>query len=159
MPFHDKIRMYREDGISRDDHGKDGTGMTGPQVRTGAERNGTILLVEDSDVVREVIARMLENGGFDVHKASGGEKALSLLRSGDVPFDLLLIDVVMPEMSGVELADRVASEHPETRILFMTGHSDDMVSGKGMLGGNREYIGKPFSQGEILEKVRVILSR
>ena len=143
----------------RDIHGKDGTDMTESRVRTGAERNGTILLVEDSDVVREVIARMLENGGFHVHKASGGEKALALLRSGDVPFDLLLIDVVMPEMGGVELADMVASEHPETPILFMTGHSDEIVSGKGILGGNREYIGKPFSQGEILKKVRAILSR
>ena len=143
----------------RDIHGKDGTGMTEPKTRTSSARNGTILLVEDSDVVREVIARMLKNGGLDVHKASGGENALSLLRSGDVKFDLLLIDVVMPEMGGVELADKVASERPEARILFMTGHSDEIVSGKGILGRNRDYIGKPFSQEEILKKVREILSR
>jgi len=150
--------MYREDGKFRDIHGKEGTSMTEPRARTGAERSGTILLVEDSDAVRELVARMLENGGFDVHKASDGERALSLLRSGDVPFDLLLIDVVMPEMGGVELADMVASEHPESRILFMTGHSDEIVSGKGILGKGREYIGKPFSQEDLLKKVRGILS-
>lgn len=151
--------MYREDVTIRDIHGKEGTGMKEPRARAGAGRSGTILLVEDSDVVRELVARMLENGGFNVHKASGGERALSLLRSGDMPFDLLLIDVVMPEMGGVELADKVASEQPDARILFMTGHSDEIVSGKGILGGNREYIGKPFSQEDILKKVRMILSR
>jgi len=129
-----------------------------PQGRQGDGRNRTILLVEDSDVVREVIARMLEDVGFTVLKASGGEEALSLSRRGDVPFDLLLTDIVMPEVSGVELADRVAAERPDARILFMTGYTDDIVLREGVLDKNREYIGKPFTQMEIVKKVREILS-
>ena len=129
-----------------------------PQGRQGDGRNRTILLVEDSDVVREVIARMLEDVGFTVLKASGGEEALSLTRRGDVPFDLLLTDIVMPEVSGVELADRVAAERPDARILFMTGYTDDIVLREGVLDKNREYIGKPFTQMEIVKKVREILS-
>ena len=121
-------------------------------------RSGTILLVEDSDVVREVIARMLEESGFTVLKASGGEEALALSRRGDVPFDLLLTDIVMPEIGGVELADRVAAERPDARILFMTGYAEEAVLREEVLGRNREYIGKPFSQTEIVEKVQEILS-
>lgn len=121
-------------------------------------RSGTILLVEDSDVVREVVARMLEAGGFTVLKASSGEEALTLSRGGGVPFDLLLTDIVMPGMGGVELADRLAAEQPGARILFMTGYADDIVMREGILGKNRKYIWKPFSQMEIVEKVREILS-
>ncbi|MFA5808181.1 MAG: response regulator [bacterium] len=121
-------------------------------------RSGTILLVEDSDVVREVIARMLEDVGFTVLKASGGEEALSLSRRGDVPFDLLLTDIVMPEMGGVELADRVAAEQPGARILFMTGYAEEVVVNEGILGKHRECIGKPFTQEQITKRVRKILS-
>ncbi len=121
-------------------------------------RRRTILLVEDSDVVREVIARMLEAGGFTVLKASSGEEALSLSRGGDAPFDLLLTDIVMPGMGGVELADRVAAERPEARILFMTGYADDTVMREEIFGKHRKHIWKPFSQTEIVKKAREILS-
>ena len=128
-----------------------------PVGRDRDGRSGTILLVEDSDVVREVIVRMLDAGGFSVIPASGGEEALSISRRGGVSFDLLLTDIVMPEMSGVELADRMERERPGTRILFMTGYAEEAVVNEGILGKQRECIGKPFSQEQITRRVRKIL--
>jgi len=120
-------------------------------------RSGTILLVEDSDVVRDVIARMLEERGFTVLPASSGEDALSISRRREASFDLLLTDIVMPEMSGVELADRLERERPDVRILFMTGYAEEAVVNEGILGKHRECIGKPFTREQITKRVRKLL--
>ena len=120
-------------------------------------RSGTVLLVEDSDVVRDLVANMLEGGGLTVLQASGGEEAMALARRGDAPIDLLLTDIVMPGMSGVELADRLERERPGMRILFMTGYAEEIVVNEGILGKHRECIGKPFTQEQITTKVRNIL--
>lgn len=129
-----------------------------PVGRDKDGRSGTILLVEDSDVVRDVIARMLEESGFTVLPASCGEDALSISRRKDVPIALLLTDIVMPEMSGVELADRMERERPDMRILFMTGYAEGFVVNEGFLERHRGCIGKPFSQEQITKRVRNILS-
>jgi CheY-like chemotaxis protein len=126
--------------------------------REGDGRGGTVLLVEDSDAVRAVVANMLESGGLTVLQASGGEEALAMARQGGAPIDLLLTDIVMPEMSGVELADRLERERPDTRILFMTGYAEELVMNEGILGKHRECIGKPFTQEQITKRVRKILS-
>ena len=120
-------------------------------------RSGTVLLVEDSDVVRDVVAHMLKSGGLTVLQASGGEEALALARRRDAPIDLLLTDIVMPEMSGVELADRMEQERPDMRILFMTGYAEAVVVNEGILGKRRECIGKPFTIEQITKRVRKIL--
>ena len=105
-----------------------------PAGRDKDGRGGTVLLVEDSDVVRDVVASMLEGGGLTVLQASGGEEALALARRGDTPIDLLLTDIVMPGMSGAELADRLERERPDVRILFMTGYAEEVVVNEGILG-------------------------
>jgi CheY-like chemotaxis protein len=121
-------------------------------------RGGTVLLVEDSDVVRNLVATMLKGGGLTVLQASGGEEALALARRGDAPIDILLTDIVMPGMTGVELADRLERERPDVRILFMTGYAEEIVVNEGILGKDRECIGKPFTQDQITKRVRKILS-
>ena len=120
-------------------------------------RGGTVLLVEDADVVRDLVANMLESGGLTVLQASGGEEALAVSRRGDAPIDLLLTDIVMPEMSGVELADLLERERPDMRILFMTGYAEEGAVKVGILGKHRECIGKPFTQEQITKRVREIL--
>jgi len=155
--FHDKISYYPNDRICRDIPGKDGTGTMEPEGRDKDGPSGTVLLVEDSDVVRDVVANMLESGGLTVLQASGGEEALALVRRGDTPIDLLLTDIVMPKMSGVELADRLERERPDVRILFMTGYAEEVVVNEGILGKHRECIGKPFNQVQITKRVRKIL--
>jgi hypothetical protein len=126
--------------------------------REGDGKSGAILLVEDSDVVRDVVASMLEGGGLTVVQASGGEEALALARRGDEPIALLLTDIVMPGMSGVELADRMERELPGMRVLFMTGYAEEVVVNQGIPGRHRECIGKPFTQEQITKRVREILS-
>jgi CheY-like chemotaxis protein len=126
--------------------------------REGDGKSGAILLVEDSDVVRDVVASMLEGGGLTVVQASGGEEALALACRGDEPIALLLTDIVMPGMSGVELADRMERELPGMRVLFMTGYAEEVVVNQGIPGRYREYIGKPFTQEQITKRVREILS-
>ena len=128
-----------------------------PKGRKKDGRSGTVLLVEDSDLVRDVVANMLESDGLTVLQASGGEEALALARRGDAPIDLLLTDIVMPEMSGVELADRLERERPGMRILFMTGYAEEAVVKEGILGKHRECIGKPFTQEQITKRVRELL--
>jgi two-component system cell cycle sensor histidine kinase/response regulator CckA len=129
-----------------------------PVGRDKDGRSGTVLLVEDSDTVRTVVANMLESGGLTVLQAPGGEEALALARRGDAPIDLLLTDIAMPEMSGVELADRLERERPDVRILFMTGYAEEAVVNEGILGKHRECIGKPFTPEQITKRVRKILS-
>lgn len=130
-----------------------------PGSEARAVLEGTVLLVEDSDVVRDVIVRMLEAGGFSVLTASCGEGALSISRRKDVQIDLLVTDIVMPEVSGLELADRFSEERPGVPILFMTGFSEEAVDGKGISGENRGWILKPFTLEEIVARARKILSR
>jgi CheY-like chemotaxis protein len=129
----------------------------GPVGRGKDGRSGTVLLVEDSGVVRDVVACMLESDGLTVLQAPGGEEALALARQGDAPIDLLLTDIVMPGMSGVELADRLERERPDLRILFMTGYAEEVVVREEILGKHRECIGKPFTQEQITKRVREIL--
>ncbi len=129
-----------------------------PAGRDKEGRGGTVLLVEDSDVVRNIVATMLEGGGITVLQAPGGEEALALARRGDTSIDLLLTDIVMPGMAGVELADRLERERPDVRILFMTGYTEEVVVNEGSLGKHRECIGKPFTQDQITKRVRKILS-
>jgi len=128
-----------------------------PRERAG--RDVTILLAEDSDVVREVIARMLENSGFNVIQASCGEDALSISRAASLSIDLLLTDIVMPNMSGLELAGLISHERPGVPIIFMTGYSEEAIDGKGISGENRDWIPKPFTQEEIAGKAWKMLSR
>lgn len=153
-----RYRIYPQDRSYRDTSGKDGTGTMEPAGRDKEGRGGTVLLVEDSDVVRDVVATMLEGGGLTVLQASGGEEALVLARRGDTSIDLLLTDIVMPGMAGVELADRLERERPDVRILFMTGYAEEVVVNEGSLGKHRECIGKPFTQDQITKRVRKILS-
>lgn len=116
-----------------------------------------ILLVEDSDIVRAVVARMLTECGFAVIEAPGPKEALAVLRREDTPLGLLLTDIVMPESSGIELAERAERLRPGLRILLMTGYSEEAAEGRG-IGGTREWIAKPFTQEQIVAKVRNILS-
>ncbi|HEV8431166.1 MAG TPA: response regulator [Pyrinomonadaceae bacterium] len=117
----------------------------------------TILLVEDEDIVRGLARQILEQAGYQVHDASGGEEALRLCRELTEPIHLLLTDVVMPETSGKEIAQRLASLRPEARVLFMSGYTDDAIVHHGVLDSNVEFIQKPFTPVALARKVREVL--
>jgi nitrogen-specific signal transduction histidine kinase/CheY-like chemotaxis protein len=120
---------------------------------TGTE---TILLAEDATAVRVAARQILERFGYTVLEAANGADALSAAQHG-AAIDLLLTDVVMPEMSGRELVDRFAKLRPETRVLFMSGYTDDAIVRHGVLGPGTAYLQKPFSPDTLGRKVREVL--
>jgi two-component system, cell cycle sensor histidine kinase and response regulator CckA len=121
-------------------------------------RGRRILLVEDEDAVRAVATRVLAGAGYTVVEASGGAQALTLMGTdGEGPFDLLLTDLAMPEMSGVQLAAEARGSYPSMRHLYMTGYSDEMVSRNGRLGWDSPVLEKPFNAAELLRKVKMAI--
>jgi signal transduction histidine kinase len=117
----------------------------------GTER---ILLVEDEEIVRELVREILVGEGYDVLVATNGEEALRI--SSTRPFDLLVTDIVMPKMSGKELAARLRRSRPDLRIVCMSGYAYDAVGGDGLTPGDG-FIQKPFSARELATTVRATL--
>jgi CheY-like chemotaxis protein len=114
----------------------------------------TILVVEDEDEIRHLVVRILSNNGFQALSASRGAQALTIV--GQHRCDLLLTDVVMPEMSGPQLAQRVRQDHPGLPVLFMSGYSDGLLASRGDVDGN-DLIQKPFTASELLHRVDAVL--
>jgi len=118
-----------------------------------AQVSRTILLVEDNEMVRTMVAAMLRAIGHRVTAAGGPEEAISLCGSPETKFDLLLTDVVMPVMSGKELRDRVKALIPGIRVLFMSGYTADVIIGVGGLEEEAHFIQKPFGPQDLARKI------
>ncbi len=112
------------------------------------------MLVEDDESVRDLVRIMLEAKGYNVLAAAGAEEAERIC-TDDV--DLLLTDVVMPEVNGRALAERLSLTSPSMRILFMSGYSDEAVYRHGELSPNAAFIEKPFTDRTLARKVREVL--
>jgi two-component system cell cycle sensor histidine kinase/response regulator CckA len=128
----------------------------GDDVRM-SEGTETILLVEDDETVRKFVNEVLESNGYRLLVAPNGVAALSICAQYEEPIHLLLTDVVMPEMSGRELADRLASQHPEMKVLYMSGYTDDVIVHHGVLDEGTAFIQKPFAADVLARKVREVL--
>jgi CheY-like chemotaxis protein len=120
----------------------------------GAE---TILVVEDEPAILLLAERVLQHAGYAVLTAGNGEEALSVLDGHIGPIHLLLTDVVMPGISGSELAARVADAHPEIKVLFTTGHTQQALLQLGVLNKDSHFIGKPYEVSELTRKVAEVL--
>lgn len=114
----------------------------------------TVMLVEDEDSLRESIADFLSSHGYKVLQASGAAAALELLRSQSERIDILLTDVVMPLMSGRQLAEAALLESPSTRVVYMSGYTDDAVVRHGVLQANVAFLQKPFRLADLATKLR-----
>lgn len=110
---------------------------------------GTILVVDDQDVVRDVIKLTLQSAGYTVLEARSPKVAIELARETKA-IDLLVTDIVMPEMDAFELAERIATEIPGVRILYTSGYTDAAAEGP--------FIQKPFTPQQLVEKVSAVLS-
>jgi CheY-like chemotaxis protein len=117
----------------------------------------TVLLVEDEEQVRHLTRTLLARQGYRVLEASSGRSALTLAREHRERIDLLLTDVVMPQMSGPDLAKAVRSSHPEIRVLFMSGYTDTAVNLQGTLPPGTPFVQKPFTSGGLQRRVREAL--
>jgi two-component system, cell cycle sensor histidine kinase and response regulator CckA len=120
-------------------------------------RGETVLLVEDEDTLRAVVKRMLTTGGYQVLEASNGAAALRLARTAGTRIDLVVSDIVMPQMSGRELARQLSAERPALPVLFMTGYSEEAAVD--LQAGSPRVIQKPFGGAALLSKVRRLLDQ
>jgi CheY-like chemotaxis protein len=129
-----------------------------PQPRTTKARGeGTVLVVEDDDVLRPLVAMMLEDAGYTVIAADSGADALMRVEQRGMPVDLLVTDVVMPQMNGREVADRLRKCAPRMAVVYMTGYTDDFITRR-VLERDSLIIQKPFSMDLLLEKVGAALA-
>lgn len=124
--------------------------------RRDADRKGTILLVEDDGGVRRVTLRILEAAGYEVVEASGPLRALQLLRQHREPIDLLLSDVVMPDLDGRDLAEQVAAARPGIRVLLVSGYTPGEIAARGDRP-SFELLQKPFTADELLGRIATLL--
>jgi CheY-like chemotaxis protein len=122
--------------------------------RGRAGTGGRILLVEDEEEVRAMAAEALEIEGYAVTVASSGEEALEIWRASDEAFQLLLTDVIMPGLSGGELAQRVRRLRPATKVLYMSGYNDDAIVRYGVSVSEADFLQKPFTLESLARKVR-----
>ena len=131
-----------------------------PRLADSSPARGTetILLVEDEEAVRTLSRRILEKHGYRVLEAGSGPAALEVLRAVTERVHMLLTDLVMPDMTGTELASRLKADHPEIRVLFMSGYTDDAVVRSGLLEPGRAFLQKPFTPVVLLRKVREVLT-
>jgi DNA-binding NtrC family response regulator len=118
-----------------------------------------VLLVEDEDGVRELIWKILTDHGHTVLEARHGKDALSVAAGYEHPIQLLLSDVVMPEMGAGELADQLLAQRSELKVLFISGYTSDEVVRRGITRKDAAFIQKPFTTEELMRKVREVLDK
>jgi len=117
----------------------------------------TVLVVEDEKIVRELVCAVLSEQGYDVICAAGGEPALRLAREHPRPVDLLLTDIIMPHMSGQEVAHALHREQPHAKVLFVSGYTDEILSDTVSDPTELRFLEKPFTPESLCRKVREVL--
>ncbi|MFL5245246.1 MAG: response regulator [Gemmataceae bacterium] len=138
------------DGIVDEDPSSD-------DPETAPHGTETIMLVEDEDEVRWITKLALECLGYTVLEAAHGAEAICMTECYPEPIHLLITDVVMPDMGGAEVAEKVAAIRPEIRALFLSGYTDDAVVRHGILESEVAFLQKPFSRTDLARKVREVL--
>ncbi len=118
----------------------------------------TLLLVEDEEIVRRMTREILETHGYTVIEARHGVEAIEVSRQYQQPIHLLLTDIVMPQMSGSELARNISGTRPEIKVLYMSGYRDrDIVERGGELASDLWFLEKPFTPDALLQRIRQVL--
>jgi len=142
-------------------HTLDGPGAPACDLACGADVVGTetILVVEDDDCVRGVLRHVLSDCGYKVLEAGSGDDALRLTERLTAHIDLLITDVVMPNVSGRELAEQLVARHADMKVLFVSGYTDDAVVRHGILNQEVHFLQKPFGPFVAANKVREVLGK
>lgn len=125
-------------------------------LQRGQER---ILLVEDEEMVRKVALRILKHLGYQVLAADGPEQALEMFAIHRGEIDLLLTDVIMPNMNGKELADKIRSIQPDIKVLFTSGYTQNIIAQRGVLEHEIHFISKPYRRDALAHKLREVLDQ
>jgi PAS domain S-box-containing protein len=130
-----------------------------PQAKSPSTGSETVLVVEDDERVRALVSNILKKDGYRVLEAEHAEHAAEVAEAYNQPIDLLLTDVVMPGRNGRELAELIVRRRPATRVLFMSGYSNDAVLLRGVSATGAQFIQKPFTIDELTAKVRDVLAK
>jgi len=128
--------------------------MTDAEPATG---NPTVLVADDEEVMRELIAALLEMDGYRVLQARTGAEAVSLVEECGGEIDLLIADVMMPEMTGPEAVAQIRAQHPGIAVMLLTGQDQDAVRRRGLADADVELLEKPFETGELRRRVRTLI--
>jgi PAS domain S-box-containing protein len=144
-----KVYLPAIDGEARTEHRE-----TEPGLRRGTE---TILVVDDEPYIRRLVTESMQRLGYRVLEASSGEEALLLGEAYGEGIDLLLTDVVMPEMNGRQLAETLASNRPAMKVVYMSGYTDRGIIRNGMLDNGIVFIQKPLSVAHLASRLRQVL--
>jgi DNA-binding NtrC family response regulator len=118
----------------------------------------TVLLVEDEEALRKAAAEFLQFRGYNVLQAQDGLEALSVSKNHELPIDLVVTDVVMPHMSGGELADELKIVRPGTRMLFVSGYTGQTMADHKVADVDSHFLSKPFTLKQLADKMRSVLS-
>jgi len=147
------FRIY----LPRVEGAADSAGPPPEPLPSATRGNETVLLVDDDDQVRAVACNILRRAGYVVLEASNGGEALMIGEQHGATIHLLLTDVVLPRMSGRQIAERIAGMRPGTKVLFMSGYTDDAVLQHGILESTAAYLQKPLTPEALARKVRAVL--
>ena len=123
--------------------------MTGEQVR--------ILVVDDEETVRNLLQRILEEAGYNVTSAADGEEALYQVYQGET--EVVLLDIKMPGMSGIEVLGKISTDWPDTCVIMVTAVVDTQTAVEALKMGAYDYITKPFNQNDVLQKVQKAIAK
>jgi PAS domain S-box-containing protein len=125
--------------------------------RSQAGGSETVLLVEDEESVRQLVRETLESKGYKVLEADHGEAALQIVSGCSDKIDLLITDVVMPGMSGRELSAKLCASYPQTKVLYLSGYTEDAIVHEGVVDADTAFLQKPFTLQALARKVREVL--
>jgi DNA-binding response OmpR family regulator len=117
----------------------------------------TILVAEDEDPVRHLIRDVLRTHGYEVLMASDGHEALAIAAQHPGPIDLVMSDVVMPGISGLEVVERLSQLRPRARVMLISGYADDAIAAYGVMNPSITLINKPFQLHELTRRIREVL--
>ena len=142
-------------------------GLTGKKIQQNVKAvmagvmayKETILLAEDEESVRKLIKEVLEADGYRVVEAADGEEAVNKFMENKDRIDILLLDIVMPKMSGREVYERIKKIKPDIKLLMASGYPADFISQKGILEEGLNFIAKPMSPPKLLKKMREVLDK
>ena len=131
--------------------------MVEPSSEPGSKTGETILVVEDENIVRRVVVKTLQKKGYKVLEAALGHLALQFCRAYKEPIDMLLTDVMMPGLNGRQLAESPECRDRKMAVLFMSGHTYDVISRNELLAPGFQFIEKTFTADALCRKVRQVL--